>query len=167
MAPVTSFRWVYDMDMAKKNIAASLILMALAVFYSYQIGSLPDRSAMPNTPGPSFFPILIATSLFVLSFALLMSGIVEFAQKKSSGAGEKFLTRNAVWTLLTFLFALIALPYAGFVLTSVPVFAILMFLYGCRDKMMIAVSSIIVPITLFVVFRFVFQINLPHGLLVF
>lgn len=141
--------------------------MALAAFYSYQISGLPDRSAMPNTPGPSFFPTLISISLFVLSVALLLTGIKDFAMNKSSNAEENFLSRNAVLTLLTFLLALIALPYAGFVLIAIPTFAILMYLYGSRNKLTIALASIIIPITLFVLFRFAFQINLPHGLLEF
>lgn len=155
------------MDMAKRNIVASLVLMALAAFYSYQISNLPDRSLMPNTPGPSFFPTLIAISLFVLSMALFLSGIRATAKSKKTDNVESFLSRDAVLTLLTFLFALIALPYAGFILACVPTFAILMYLYGSRNKLLIALTSIAIPITLFVIFRYAFQINLPFGLLVF
>ena len=60
-----------------------------------------------------------------------------------------------------------ALPFAGFVVSSVIFFAVLMVLYGGRKPLLIGVAATLVPVALFVIFRYGFQIVLPHGVLGF
>lgn len=154
------------MTMARRNTIAGLALMAFGVWYAYLIGNLPERSIMPNTPGPSFFPIIIVSAVLLLSAALLTTGIIGLS-KPGNNAGVRNSGRPAVLAVGLFIIYLASLPYAGFVIASVPFFAALMHLYGCRNWLMIAVSSTIIPIVLFVLFRYGFQIILPRGMLAF
>lgn len=157
------------MIMAKRNIVAGLVLIALGAWYSYQIGNLPDRSLMPNTPGPSFFPILIVTALLALSLSLLAVGVIELrrAGHVDAGASSGPLQRAPIYALAAAILYLAALPYAGFIVASVPMFAALMYFYGSRNKIMIAISSVLIPVALYIIFRFAFQIVLPRGILEF
>lgn len=157
------------MIMAKRNIVAGLVLIALGAWYSYQIGNLPDRSSMPNTPGPSFFPILIATALLALSLSLLAVGVIELRRSGHVDAGTSSgpLQRAPIYALAAAILYLAVLPYAGFIVASIPMFAALMYFYGSRNKIMIAISSVLIPVALYIIFRFAFQIILPRGILEF
>ena len=154
------------MTMARRNTIAGLALMAFGIWYAYLIGNLPERSIMPNTPGPSFFPIIIVTAVLLLSAAMLVSGIRGLRQP-GSDAGKHINNRPAVFAIGTFFVYLALVPYAGFIIASVLFFAGLMYLYGSRNWLMIGASSIIIPVMLFVLFRYGFQIILPRGILAF
>lgn len=154
------------MKMARRNTIAGLALMAFGVWYAYLIGNLPERSIMPNTPGPSFFPIIIVSAVLLLSAALLVSGIIGMRQTESN-TDERSSERPAILAVGIFIIFLASLPYAGFIVASVPFFAALMYLYGSRNWFLIAGSSITIPIVLFVLFRYGFQIILPRGVLAF
>ncbi len=154
------------MAMAHRNIIAGLALIALGAWYAFLIGSLPERSVMPNTPGPSFFPTIIVSITLLLSALLVISGVMELG-KPGDGTDIPRSGVNAKIAVGAFIVYLGMLPYAGFILASVPFFAVLMHLYGSRSRFMIAVSSLIVPIALFTIFRYGFQIILPRGILAF
>ncbi|MDE0113850.1 MAG: tripartite tricarboxylate transporter TctB family protein [Albidovulum sp.] len=149
--------------MARRNIVASLVIAAFGIWYFVLIQELPERTSMPNTPGPAFFPTVIVTVLLALSAILAASGVI--AIRNSTGTGESWLPKwQATIAVGAFLAFLAALPFAGFILSSVVFFAILMRLYGCRNWVLIACAAIAVPVALFTLFRYGFQIVLPRGL---
>lgn len=154
------------MAMAHKNIIAGLALIAFGAWYAYLIGGLPERTTMPNTPGPSFFPIIIVSAVLLLSAALLILGLVN-ARKATDAPAGQHSPPGAILAITAFVTYLVVLSSAGFIIASVPFFAVLMYLYGSRNRLMIASASLIVPIALFVMFQYGFQIILPRGLLAF
>ena len=154
------------MPMARRNIVAGLALLAFGSWYAYLAGNLPTRDVMPNTPGPAFFPTIIVVSVMALSAALVVAGFraepTEASGKSKPQEGyEPFLAVGA------FLVFLAALPHAGFIVCSIPFFGALMYLYGSRNWLMIAVLSVVVPLALYIIFRHGFQIVLPRGILAF
>lgn len=152
--------------MAKRHIVAGLVLIALGAWYVHLIGNLPLRSIMPNTPGPSFFPIIIAVAVLGLSSTLLISGLIGL-RKDFDVTVEESNAKTSAIALSVFALYLAILPYAGFILASVPFYAVLMYLYGSRSKLLIVAASAILPIAVFVIFRYAFQIVLPRGILAF
>ncbi len=58
---------------------------------------------------------------------------------------------------------LLALPFAGFPWAGIPFTAALMWLYGGRNRLLLAATSIGLPVFLFFLFRDVFHILLPLG----
>lgn len=154
------------MTMARRNIIAGFALIAFGIWYVYLIGNLPERSIMPNTPGPSFFPIIIVSAILLLSAALLVSGFLALRLPEANKA-KPISSRVATFAIGTFIAYLTVLPYAGFIIASILFFAALMYLYGSRNWLMIAGSSIIIPLVLYVLFRHGFQIILPRGILAF
>ena len=152
--------------MARKNIIAGMALIMFGVWYAYLIGDLPERSIMPNTPGPSFFPIIIVSAILMLSAALFISGVRENHGAEKT-VRDQTSHRLAVLAIGAFVVFLALLPYAGFIIASCLFFAVLMYLYGSRNWIMIIASSVIIPVTLYLLFRHGFQIILPRGILAF
>ena len=62
--------------MPLRNLVAGLVLCAVTVAYASLIGSIPDRT-LPNTPGPSFMPWLIAAVMGILSLCLVIQAARE------------------------------------------------------------------------------------------
>lgn len=150
------------MAMAWRNIVAAAGLLAFGAWYAWLAFGLPERF-VPNTPGPSFFPLVIAALIFVLSLALLFRGVADVRAARGGGAEDGFAPGGAL-TLVAFLVYLAVLPFAGFVIASVAFFAVLMVLYGSRKPLLIGAASTLIPLALFVVFRYGLQIVLPRGI---
>lgn len=149
------------MAMARRNIVAAIVLLAFSACYVWLAVDLPERH-VPNTPGPSFFPLVIISLLSVLSLSLLFSGISGIRAAERTD-GPQGLTILGAVTLAAFFCYLALLPIVGFVIASVVFFAVMMVLYGSRRPIAIVAASVLIPLALFVVFRFGFQIILPRG----
>ena len=147
--------------MARRNILAALLLLSLGTGYGVMTAALPDRG-LPHTPGPAFFPWLIAGGLIVLASALLLHGLA-MMREGSGPAPPAGAGRKGSLALAWFLGYLAALPYAGFLAASVPFFAGLMLLYGGRSKVFVPLAAIAVPVAVFCLFRYGFHIPLPRG----
>ncbi len=149
--------------MGRRNVIAALVLLALGAGVAVLTAGLPSRT-IPNTPGPSFFPWVVTGSLLALALGLLVQGVRQWSDGTAavalSGAPGRPVT-GLVW----FAVYLAALPTLGFLVASIPFFAGLMVLYGGARNVWLAVASIAVPAFLFFVFRDVFQILLPRGVL--
>ena len=149
--------------MRYRNILSAVVLLAFCAWYAYLTNGLPERS-LPNTPGPSFFPWIITALLATLSVSLLIKGLV-------GGGGTDLLTQNGRPMRMTlaflgvfFVYALV-LPWAGFILASIPFFFVMMILFGQRSIPWLAGVSIGVPIVLVLIFQYVFEVQLPEGVL--
>jgi putative tricarboxylic transport membrane protein len=149
--------------MRLKNIVAALVLIALGAGYGVLTAGLPTR-ALPNAPDPSFFPWIITGSLLLLSAILLVQGLT--APRSAGDNGVSAPPLRAPTVLLVVFVAYVALlSFAGFLVASVPFFAVLMVLYGERRWIAIGVASLFVPVILVLLFRHVLQVPLPTGVL--
>ncbi len=149
--------------MATRNLIAALGLIAFAVWYGVLTAGLPERG-IPNTPGPSFFPWIITASLAVLAAALLRQGL------RAARRGDTLIAPGqpavlGATALAAFVVYLALLPVLGFLVASIPFFAAMMALYGERRPAWLALGSVACPAGLFVLFRHLFQIPLPRGVL--
>ncbi len=147
--------------MAHRDIIVAVPLLVIGIGYGVMAGQLPETTT-PGTPGPAFFPLLIAAGLTGLAVALLVRGV-------RGARGEAFRLEIPVEfrapALMLGLFALYvgAFPFAGFLWAGIPFAAALMWLYGGRNRLLLAAVSIGLPVFLFFLFRDVFQILLPRG----
>ncbi|MCG8597153.1 MAG: tripartite tricarboxylate transporter TctB family protein [Kiloniellales bacterium] len=150
-----------------RNVAGAAVLLPVSVGYLMLALDLPDRP-MIGAPGPGFFPILIGTCLLVLSVVLLVQGITALrAGDAREASGGWAPSRQAFAVLGCFAVYLLLLPTVGFVLASIPFFAVLMHLYGARRGLVVAVGAFAAPVVLFVIFRYGFRIVPPRGLVDF
>ena len=203
------------MSMGHRNLAAGVVLLAVGFGYGLATGQLPERT-LPGTPGPAFFPWLIAFALIGLSAALTVTGLIavrgrdagrvqdatrsvdatsgrdpvrgrnagqrqssvrgrnadrsldaDLGQDAARGRGEDSsgyrLPRQGWLALGGFAVYLLLLPWAGFVLASVPFSGALAALYGERRPIVVVAAAVVIPLVLFVVFSMGFQVLLPRG----
>ena len=147
--------------MARRDLIAAVVLIAFTIGFVWLTARLPDRG-LPNTPGPAFFPSVIAAALAVLSVALLVRG-ARAAAPETATLPPTIAARG--WIVLgAFVVYLIALPVLGFLFASVPFFAVLTWVYGERRAAVVALTSIVAPVALLLLFRWGFQIFLPRGI---
>ena len=147
--------------LARRDVIVGAIVLIIGVAYGLMTASLPDRS-LPNTPGPAFFPWLITGGLLVLSVALLSRSLTVDGSESPQASSDRLAYRRVLF-LLWFSVYLVILPYAGFLAASVPFFVGLMWLYGERNRLALTLATIIIPASLFYIFRLAFQILLPAG----
>lgn len=146
---------------ARRNVLAGAVLLGAGLTYAYLTAGLPTRS-LPDTPGPAFLPCLIAAGWIVLAAALLLRGLAGAHSAPAEPTGYRISARGWV-ALAAFLAYLLVLPMSGFIAPSVAFFATLAWLYGERNKIILALAAIAVPTLLFYLFTLGFQILLPRG----
>ena len=147
--------------MKRRNIVAACVLLAVAVGYGYQTALLPART-LPNTPDPSFFPWINTIMLGVLSFALLIQAVLRPNDEGVMGAQQ--VSVPVITALGLILLYVVAMPFVGFVLSSVPFFALFMVLHNERRKLWLLIGAVGIPIFLFNLFKHLFGVPLPRGI---
>ncbi|MED5535780.1 MAG: tripartite tricarboxylate transporter TctB family protein [Pseudomonadota bacterium] len=147
--------------MVRRNVLAGVVLLAIGLGYGVLTADLPDRT-LPGTPGPAFLPWLITAGWLALSTALLVRGLLGGGKK--SDVIEYHIPTQSWLALVGFAAYLLLLPTLGFIVASILFFAGLTWLYGERNKLLIALTAIIIPIVLFYLFAAGFQVLLPRGL---
>lgn len=149
--------------MRKRNLIASLFLLLFCAEYAYLTANLATR-AIENTTQPSFFPWVITSCLTILSLCLLVQSFLpNISQRVPKGSGIP-LNRLMLALLLAIIY-LALLPTLGFLGANILMFSGLMYLYGERTLTKILTSSFIVSAIIFYIFREIFQIRLPAGVL--
>jgi len=149
------------MSMPLKNVIISMVMLLIGSCYLYFSLQLPVRS-IQNVPGPSFFPLIIAAFVLFLSAVLLVKGVINLRNELPQQSGHAAPAR-VMATLVLFVLYLVVLPYAGFLVASIPFFAGLMMLCEQRKPLLVAVASVMIPLFLYVLFRQGFNILLPSG----
>jgi putative tricarboxylic transport membrane protein len=151
--------------MARRNTIAAIVLMLIGIGYGVLTTHLPTRE-IDQTTEPSFFPGVVAVCLLVLSAVLLFQGIRADADSRRPAAfGPAVGAGRYVAGLAAFLVYLALLPALGFLAANVLFFAVLMVVYGERRPTWLAIGSLGVSLVLFFLFRELFQIRLPAGIL--
>ena len=149
--------------MRRRNTISAIFLLALTIGYGVMTANLPTRAIEESTQ-PSFFPWVVTVCLFILSVLLLIQGLLPLVSTKTPSPMN---VRR--WKILSGLIAvaiyLTTLPQLGFVIANTLLFAALMLLYGERRPVPLLSGSILVPIAIFLIFRDLFQIRLPSGIL--
>ncbi|MFV2034031.1 MAG: tripartite tricarboxylate transporter TctB family protein [Halocynthiibacter sp.] len=148
--------------MRRKNIIAAIILIAFALVYGYLTANIPVRT-LPNTPNSAFFPWINTVLMLTLSVWLLAQGVRQTPNDTIEVASGH--RHRAIWALAAFVAYLVAMPGLGFILATVPFFAILMILYGERRPVWIGGGAIGATVLLYILFRHGFGVFLPRGLL--
>ncbi len=149
--------------MQKRNLFAALVLITICIIYGILTTQLPTR-AIDNTTEPSFFPSVIAVCLFSLSISLLIQAIFSLGPDEIPDIPKVLPSRIYIF-IGTFILYLALLPSLGFIAANIPFFAVLMVLYGERRPLCIILFSVTICVVIFYLFRDVFQIILPAGIL--
>ena len=140
------------------NRISGVVLFFLALLIFWQGRGLSFGSL--HTPGPGFFPVLIAAVLVILSLVLIIGG----GKMESE---EDAVSASAIFRMLVLFAALVAyfllLEYLGFVTVSF-LLMLFLFLWVGRQKWYLAGLSAVVCIGLaYILFEVLLKSNLPRG----
>ena len=150
-------------NMRKRNLIAGVVMLLVCAGYAYLTANLPTR-AIENSTQPSFFPWVIVIFLTGLTFLLLIQ-VAASGKQPNIERKNQVPVKRLIYGLLLSLAYMFALPKLGFVAANIPLFGGLMYLYGERRPIWIGLGSIIISVIVFLVFRKIFQIILPVGIL--
>ena len=150
-------------EMRKRNLLAAIVLIAVGTGYAILAQYLPTRH-IENATGPSFFPLVVVSGFLILSAALLVQSILPIVSYTVQSSLIIPASRYGAGLAAAVIY-LVALPYLGFIAANIPLFAVLMILYGEKRPARVIVGSVVVTLLVFFLFREVFQILLPAGIL--
>ena len=150
--------------MRKRNLIAAAVLIVIGIGYAILAVQLPTRN-IENATGPSFFPLVVVTCFLILAAALLVQAMRGRASLGSVPVLPKISLATYSVSLTAAVIFLVALPSLGFIAANIPLFAALMVLYGEKRPIWVAAGSIGISLAVFFLFREVFQIQLPSGIL--
>ena len=146
--------------------ALGAFCLCLSGWYGYLITQLP-RQRMPDDVGEAFFPWILMGALALLSLALLVypgenRGASEIIEEDGEQVDRSSMARG-ITTLALLAGYVLALPDAGFFVSSTAFIAILMWLSGSkswvRDMLIAAVTTLAIQLT----FTEIFLVPLPRG----
>lgn len=149
--------------MKQRNIVAAVALILLSMAYGYMTSKLPIRT-LPDTPDPAFMPWINTILLCGLGVLLLWQALGKTETDDADRPGTVINARTGAF-LAVFVGYIALLPVLGFVLASIPFFAIVMMLFGERRRSWILIGSVAGPLLMFAIFRHGFDIVLPRGAL--
>jgi len=159
--------------MLSRDIAAGVSSLVIGLVFIYLCSALP-LFEKEGYPGPAFFPLLLSLVLIVSGVALALSGLKGLKQVKSPEVGFRKLTnllkrdevRNALIFIIITAIYIAAIPYIGFMLSSLLYVAIIQVIYGVpmTKALPIAIASVLFIYVLFVA---VLRVVLPEPILYF
>ncbi|MHB0898364.1 MAG: tripartite tricarboxylate transporter TctB family protein [Spirochaetales bacterium] len=151
--------------MGKIDIICGLLTGAVCVLFYIGTLSFPKMSIGIN---PKAYPLVIILASFSLSAALVVQGIMKMRREK--GPSEKTLPRGkTAWYLFALAAGMVAyvltLESLGYIIVTPFLAALAMYLFGERKPFRIILTSLLVSIILYWVFRSVFRVPLPRSII--
>lgn len=160
---------------AFSNLVVSLLLIALEVFAWVQTGNI--KTAKNAAVQPSTFPRIMIIGMTVFTVFLLVQSVIKLLKMEQTdplaqkAPSMNFVKDKGVLAAL-FLIALCALYVWGFrtlgyVLVSMILSGIVMWLIGVRKPVQLVLIAVLVPLGMWLVFYKLLQVNIPMGVLQF
>lgn len=160
---------------AFSNLVVSLLLIALEVFAWVQTGNI--KTAKNAAVQPSTFPRIMIIGMAVFTVILLVQSVIKLLKMEETdplaqkAPSMNFVKDKGVLAAL-FLIALCALYVWGFrtlgyVLVSMILSGIVMWLIGVRKPVQLVLIAVLVPLGMWLVFYKLLQVNIPMGVLQF
>lgn len=160
---------------AFSNLVVSLLLIALEVFAWVQTGNI--KTAKNAAVQPSTFPRIMIIGMAVFTVILLVQSVIKLLEMEETdplaqkAPSMNFVKDKGVLAAL-FLIALCALYVWGFrtlgyVLVSMILSGIVMWLIGVRKPVQLVLIAVLVPLGMWLVFYKLLQVNIPMGVLQF
>lgn len=132
--------------------------------------SLQLRFYSANVPGPGFFPTLLAIALIVLGASLALTRLLKASSGvEKDGGVEKFelpSRRQAVRSLglwIALLVAALLMANLGFLLTTLLLVAVIVFLFERRRGISAVLTTVLIPLLAWLLFAQLLQVRLPMG----
>jgi putative tricarboxylic transport membrane protein len=147
--------------MPRANLIISIVLISFSGFYAYLITGLPKRN-LPNTLGADFMPWVLTICLLLLSVLLLVQSLLKrSAEEEADKISPQQILGMAVLFVI-FVAYIVLMNMVGYlVVTPFFIFA-MMVISGSRRWAEMVISSVVVTAFVYLVFQFVFRVQLPR-----
>ncbi|HLQ83682.1 MAG TPA: tripartite tricarboxylate transporter TctB family protein [Pseudogracilibacillus sp.] len=145
----------------KQDVLLSVILLIITIIFAIQTLDMPSS--------PAFFPAIILSLLGLFSLFLLMISIVKLFKnrgiKKEKFEQKKNHLAKIFFLFMTFVVYVLLLDLTGYILTTIALFNIVIFLSGYPRKKIYRgiLASIVITIIIYIIFKFGLNIKLPTG----
>ncbi len=159
------------MDKKEKRINMDLIagiLLAIigAVGY-YMATTYPKLSRKDLIVGANLFPKIAAVGMIVCGIIVVLKALIVPKYRPAFTKEElKDYGRVGICIAMCILFAIV-MKKLGFIVSGILLVFGMQFVLGNRKWLSLILVSILVPIALFVVFKYGLQVNMPVGVLDF
>ncbi len=155
----------------RTDISAGLfvaLVSALLLVWIIPVNTSPPQSE--SNLSPAFLPSVAAATMLVLSLLMVVSrlllrrhveeGVHEEFGAEARGIGWSELRDIAIWS--AFAAAMIAgYTTVGFLLTSIPALALMLYFTGERHLVTIAATALLTPTLLYLIAWHAFSVQLP------
>lgn len=119
------------MAMARLNVISGLLLLGVSAFVAVEAVDLSLGSL--RSPGPGFFPMILAIALAALSAALCVRGVLAWRSERAPARPESSGHAGQVWgTVLALVGYVVLLPVLGYVVVTFLLFGVLFRIGGMR-----------------------------------
>ena len=119
----------------------------------------------PSGPESGFFPFYLGVGTLICSAVVLSKGFKEF---KKGGSGERLIRKGGLkpilWVLIPSTMMIVLTEFVGLHIAAMIFLAFYMRAVGKIGWITVALVSILLPVSLYVVFDKLFLIPLPTGM---
>jgi putative tricarboxylic transport membrane protein len=149
--------------MATDRVIGGLLLL-LAAAYAWLSGGIP-RTLVDDPLGPRFYPRVLAGLLGICSVALIVRPPTALGAGPSSAAPPRAAggTRRLLATIGLTAVYLVAMPIAGYLVSTPLYLAALARLLGCGRPRALVVTAVALTMVLGLVFDTMLGVRLPAG----
>lgn len=119
-----------------------------------------------GAPGSGFWPRILAGMLIALSIALLVENLLSKRKKESEDTNDTIVYRNSKRAYYMFgiiLLTAFSIKYLGFIITSLWFICAVMLIMDERRPFVIAISSIAITISVYLIFTYILEMMLPKA----
>ena len=160
---------------AFSNLVVSIILIAFEVFAWVQTGKI--KVAKNAAVQPSVFPRIMILGMAVFTGVLLVQSVFKLLKmKEDDPLAQKAESINpikdkgvlaALFVIVLCALYVLGFKTLGYVLVSMILSGIVMWLIGVRKPVQLVLIAILVPLGMWLVFYKLLQVNIPMGVLQF
>jgi len=148
--------------MKRRNIIYGSLITALGIFAFIYAGRYASTVNLGSgSTGGDFFPRIMSAGLVVTGIVIVIGAVLSKEDEKA----EPIKWISLLIHLASFALYYVLLKPLGFIVDSIWITAFIMYRFGCRNYVALAVWSILMPTAIFCVFYYLLYVGLPLGIL--
>lgn len=154
--------------MGRINIIVAIFFSIFAILVLILSAGIPVSPDQPLTMGTPTFPKALSYGILILSAILIYTNFHE-ARAKKKEVQKKIIEPEHLKIvglgLLIVLACVIAMYYVGFIIAMIIMNIAFLFFFKVKNKIVLILEPLLVPLIIYVLFQNVLSIPLPMGVL--
>lgn len=154
--------------MGRINIIVAIFFSIFAILVLILSAGIPVSPDQPLTMGTPMFPKALSYGILILSAILIYTNFNE-ARAEKKEVQKKIIEPEHLKIvglgLLIVLACVIAMYYVGFIIAMIIMNIAFLFFFKVKNKIVLILEPLLVPLIIYVLFQNVLSIPLPMGVL--